>query len=125
MTAAIIAAQIVGERGYTAADMIRLVNIVACRTCFEDRVSNLHWPATVDAATLTPTGVAGKVPAKGVVDDGHRRALPVVDGAADGSRVAAQSAVGNRQCPDVDDSAAIVVAIVRVATQSAVDNRQR
>src|SRR5687767_8720506 len=112
MTAAIIAAQIVAKRDYTAADMIRLVNVLACRTCLEDCVPNLHCPATVDTATLTPTGVAGKVPAKGVVDDRHRRALPVVDGAADGSRVAAQSAAGNRQCPDVDDSAAIVVAIV-------------
>src|SRR5688572_12140405 len=104
MTAAIIAAQIVAERGYTAADMIRLVNVLACRTCFEDCVSNLRCPAIVDAATLTPTGVAGEVPAKGIVDDRHRRALPVVDAAALGSRVAAQRAADNRQCSEIDDS---------------------
>ena len=45
----------------------------------------------------------------------QRGATPVVDTAAGIGRVTAKGAAGNRQCPDVDDGAAEVVAVVRVA----------
>jgi hypothetical protein len=64
VTAAIVAAQIIAKQGY-GAELLNIINVLAHRTCFEVRVSNLHRSALIeDAAAVGVERGAAKVAAK-------------------------------------------------------------